>query len=343
MVQLKYFGDNRDYFKYDLITSIFEAKLLKRYVFIPMLTGHRDDNEGNMTPKLTGDKSVRLYEFIKICHYKSLDHWETWLTPYVFSYKTIKPADQVFFRDESRDEYWNKFEPFMNKSKTLVFVDPDTGLQPERKCYFKKIKREKYILNYELNKLFYWLDPSAILMIYQHLQRNEHQRHDAIQKKLLQVKSVCNIRFTCAYREGDLAFIFLTRSRKMFEHLLYFLDTYYERSLHKYKNIVQLDRMPLLLSRMSMPCNSNAKQMRDRGIPLLEYNSYGVITNAEELSVGDVVHKRVLCPCCHTKVFEMWPEGWDSHAAFKCSGVIGENKEQRKAFFRKRFAHLFRS
>lgn len=52
MVQLKYFGDSRDYFKYDLISSILEGMKIADYVFIPMLTNHRIDNEGNKTPKM---------------------------------------------------------------------------------------------------------------------------------------------------------------------------------------------------------------------------------------------------------------------------------------------------
>ena len=38
MVQLKYFGDDRDYFKYDSITYLLKAGLFRRYAFIPMLT-----------------------------------------------------------------------------------------------------------------------------------------------------------------------------------------------------------------------------------------------------------------------------------------------------------------
>ena len=41
MVQLKYFGDNRDFFKYDLITVVLEHTSLSHYVFIPMLIAHR--------------------------------------------------------------------------------------------------------------------------------------------------------------------------------------------------------------------------------------------------------------------------------------------------------------
>lgn len=38
MVQLKYFGDSRDYFKYDLITTLVQHTSLDNYLFVPMLT-----------------------------------------------------------------------------------------------------------------------------------------------------------------------------------------------------------------------------------------------------------------------------------------------------------------
>ena len=126
MVQLKYFGDARDYFKYDLITSIFEANILKNYSFIPMLTDHREDKEGNRRPVRRDDRSEELYEFIKTRIGKSLDHWEKWLRQYVESYHTVKPADETFFRDESRGNYWQRFRPLAEIEKALVFLDPDT-------------------------------------------------------------------------------------------------------------------------------------------------------------------------------------------------------------------------
>ena len=214
MVQPKFFGDNRDYFKYDLITSIFEAKLLERYVFIPMLTDHRNAN-----------KSLKLYEFIEAC--KSLNNWETWLTPYVTSYQTWKPTDQKYFRDESRTEYWGQFKPFMNTSKTLVFVDPDTGLQPKRSSDLKKGGPEKYILDNELKTLFDWLDPESILMIYQHLPRDSKRHSDATQEKLVQARSVCKTELACAYREYYLAFVFVATSKEILKQLHDLLDKYF--------------------------------------------------------------------------------------------------------------------
>jgi uncharacterized protein (DUF433 family) len=68
----------------------------------------------------------------------------------------------------------------------------------------------------------------------------------------------------------------------------------------------------------------------------------GVIVNAEELSAGLVVGKRVLCPACRTLRFRSWPEGWDSHAATRCRGLSGSEPRARKSEYKRRYGHLFR-
>ena len=76
---------------------------------------------------------------------------------------------------------------------------------------------------------------------------------------------------------------------------------------------------------------------------LPRFDGAGVIVNAEELSVGQVVGKRVRCPACRMLVFQSWPEGWDAHAATRCRGLTGTGAEARKANFKSRYAQLFRS
>ena len=71
-------------------------------------------------------------------------------------------------------------------------------------------------------------------------------------------------------------------------------------------------------------------------------NAAGVIQNAEELTVGQVVGKQVRCPACRTLVFTSWPEGWDAHAASRCRGLPGNDPETRKAEFKRRYGQLFR-
>jgi hypothetical protein len=68
----------------------------------------------------------------------------------------------------------------------------------------------------------------------------------------------------------------------------------------------------------------------------------GVILNAKDLTADDLVQQRVLCPACGEKTFAMWPEGWDSHAAHRCTGVRGTTPEERKAAFKGEYDHLFR-
>jgi uncharacterized protein (DUF433 family) len=68
----------------------------------------------------------------------------------------------------------------------------------------------------------------------------------------------------------------------------------------------------------------------------------GVIVNAEELSVGQVVGKRVRCPACRMLVFQSWPEGWDGHAGTICRGIPGATASARKSEFKRRYAQLFR-
>lgn len=68
----------------------------------------------------------------------------------------------------------------------------------------------------------------------------------------------------------------------------------------------------------------------------------GVITNAKDLTADEVTHQRVLCPCCEKFVFKMWPEGWDSHAERRCTGISSTDGEARKEKFRTAYKDLFK-
>lgn len=237
MVQLKYFGDARDYFKYDLITSFFEANFLNNYSFIPMLTEHRQDNEGNRWPVRRKCRSEILYEFMMTRIDKSLNHWEDWLSQYVASYNTVKPADETFFRNESRDNYWKRFRPLTEIEKALVFFDPDIGLETGKPSYQKRMGQEKYILNSELKDMFEGLHSESIMMIYQHLPNDKRVHSEATRKKLYQARTVCNGAMVSAYREDDLSFLFIAKSQHLFKTLKDCLSEYYNKSSDRYKEL----------------------------------------------------------------------------------------------------------
>ncbi|MCD5409167.1 MAG: hypothetical protein LRZ87_00120 [Methanocellales archaeon] len=144
----QYFGDNRDLFKYDLILRVIEeTDSINHFTFIPMLTKNDDTKQGgerNRDKAKAGTKNKDLRNFL-----------------------------DEYFSHENRREYFKQIgNEFLSKS--LVFVDPDIGLQVRK-------SREKHILYREVKDLYERMDESSILMIYQHFPRirtqNNIQKH----------------------------------------------------------------------------------------------------------------------------------------------------------------------
>jgi hypothetical protein len=237
MVQLKYFGDSRDYFKYDLITHLLKSGVVSNYAFVPMLTNHRVDDEGNKTPKHIDGKSTELLSFIGRCGSKNLGHWEAWLKPLVGSYVTVQPVNDVFFEDGARNKYWESFDAVLRTKNALIFVDPDTGLETGKPSYLRMMGRKKYILNTELAKLSKSLDGSSVLMIYQHLPNNKHIHEESVNKKIKQAIEASGYSSVLAYREDDLAFLFIVKSEVLFSELCNQLEGYHGNSGHVYKSM----------------------------------------------------------------------------------------------------------
>jgi len=226
VVQLKYFGDDRDYFKYDLITHLLKALRFRNYIFIPMLTRHRDDGEGQKEPIAKDGRNRELLKFIETRHSKSLKHWEAWLSTCVKNYHTVEPVDSTWFTEEGRDAYWQRFMPFLSTENSLVFIDPDTGLETGSLAYQKKRGRDKYLLSEELSRLLESMADSSVLMIYQHLPRNRHHHEKSVLKKMEQARACHSECRLCAYRENDLAFLLMAKGQKLYERLFRALKTY---------------------------------------------------------------------------------------------------------------------
>ena len=230
MVQLKYYGDDRDYFKYDLISFILEKSAFKQYGFVPMLTEYRYDNEGTIAPTPSECKSKELLNFICTHSKPDLNNWGLWLNQYVDSYITVQPANSTYFNYISRSDYWFKFQTVISAQNSLIFFDPDTGIQAGRKTRIDKKDNEKYILNNEMRDLLKQLSSSSMFVIYQHLQRNSNKHESDIRNKhdsLLKIDEALKIAF---YREKDLAFMFIAKNDSIYKSLINALSVYKHRS-----------------------------------------------------------------------------------------------------------------
>jgi hypothetical protein len=156
---------------------------------------------------------------------------------YVKHYKTIEPVNGIYFTDDNRSEYWLSFSSLLKEKNALIFLDPDTGLESGDANYLRKMGREKYTLNYEIEMLHDHLDPSSLLIVYQHLPNNKRAHMDAVKKKLTQLRALNGAALVCGYREDDLAFFFLAKNSAVFELLCSSLQKYHDRSRHRLKSI----------------------------------------------------------------------------------------------------------
>jgi len=161
----QYFGDVHDLFKYDLIFTIMSQvkPQLKSFMFIPMLTDYRPSKKdaiagmknkklGKCFNKFYGNKGAAKY-FKEIKQYFESEDIKTNIFP------------DVVFSQKSRSEYFEKIFSHIPK-KSLIFLDPDTGLQADEKAEKQHLKFS------ELQEMFKRIDNDSILMIYQHFYRD---------------------------------------------------------------------------------------------------------------------------------------------------------------------------
>jgi hypothetical protein len=114
-----------------------------------------------------------------------------------------------------------------------------------------------------------------------------------------------------------------------------FLDTRPDLSADRVRDVV-IYALDELIARERIPAGPPQASLLPRT------DNRGVITNAADLTADLVVGRRVLCPACRGLQFRSWPEGWDSHAEHRCSGILAVEPRARKAEFKRRYGHLFR-
>lgn len=237
MVQLKYFGAGRDHFKYDLMSSILEDMKVETYVFIPMFISNPLKDEANPSQEPTGRTSTSLLSFIGACAAKSPCHWERWLHGCSKKDKAVGPCNKIVIVKHSKDEYWVQCEEHLREKKALVSLDPDSRLKSGTYSYPRKTDRTRYVLNHEIILLFSHLDPSSILMIYQHLPNNKPVHEEDVSKNLEHLKVLNSTALICGYREGDLVFILMSKDQELFTRLCSTLTTYHAKNQHRHKSL----------------------------------------------------------------------------------------------------------
>ncbi len=61
----QYFGDRRDFFKFDLLLDLVECQRSRRLLFIPMLTPNDGSGEGRFVSYSSGSRRRFLFDFLR--------------------------------------------------------------------------------------------------------------------------------------------------------------------------------------------------------------------------------------------------------------------------------------
>jgi hypothetical protein len=69
------------------------------------------------------------------------------------------------------------------------------------------------------------------------LQKNKHKHDESVLKKLKQAIQAIKCELVLAYREDDLAFVFIMKDNAIYKSLSSLLSGYHETSGHVYKSI----------------------------------------------------------------------------------------------------------
>lgn len=216
----QYFGDNKDLFTYDLIWQIMQAGLVEHFTFIPLLTGNDDKRHGekyNRDKAKAGTENKELMGFLDEClrdGKRDIKHLESF-----FAQKGIKMTiyqESEYFSGKNRREYFERIGNGL-LSKSLVFVDPDVGLEVQK-------SGEEHILYDEVRNLYQRMDESSILMIYQYLPRKPRQEY--LNARCEELKEKITGDFPVCIDDGEIAFFFLTKDESVEHSLTHVISDY---------------------------------------------------------------------------------------------------------------------
>jgi hypothetical protein len=209
-----FFGDTRDLFKFDLVRHIMKAfPDLASFTFVPMLT----EDEKLTGTKKTASKDLGLaqknrkagtrnYELmVDMGRLQEINNDLAYFQGIRSYFSKENIIVDILHRDtfshEHRDNYFKKvFEKFPEKS--LIFLDPDTGLEV-------KNPTQRHLLFDEVKKIYDHMDNQSILMIYQHIPRVV--RTGYIRKRCSDIAAITHSRPE-TITDNEIVFFILTKN-----------------------------------------------------------------------------------------------------------------------------------
>lgn len=234
-----FFGDVRDLFKFDLVRHVMKAfPDIESFTFVPMLTDElpATGQKRTATKDLglarkkgrAGTKNRELMEDMgRLQEIEDDREYFHGIQSYFRKENIIVDVlHKDTFSHEHRENYFNTvFENFPEKS--LIFLDPDTGLEV-------KNSTQRHLLFEEVKNVYNLMDNQSVLMIYQHLPRVT--REEYIGRRCREIASVTHS-WPETITDNEIVFFILAKNPMTKTRLCAVLGEYAEQ----YSSLVACD------------------------------------------------------------------------------------------------------
>jgi hypothetical protein len=228
-VKNQYFADQRDLFKYDLLLDLVDCQTDRRLTFIPMLTRNDGSGEGNVVWYECGGRRSMLFDFLRdaLASGRRDIRLLHELFP-CFDVRFTLYRDTEFFEDAKRREYFAGV-PTDSLAHSVVFFDPDVGLQTGSMSYMSRNGIHKYLMFPELADIATRTTADSIIVVYQHLQMDATKRTGDVERKLRDLSTELGVPHAWAVQSGDLAFLVTVRDVAVAVRVALALDNHASR------------------------------------------------------------------------------------------------------------------
>jgi hypothetical protein len=214
-VKDQYFADKRDFFKWDFLEDLLDGCAeLRRLTNVTMLTTADDSGEGALKPYEVGHRREPLYKFLKGCRTDSkqrVSEMRRYFQSKRFTYHPHRDSAENPYTYESREDYFGEL-PEDQLQQSLVFFDPDIGLQVRSMSYMRRSGISKYLFDESLKAVAGRVSDDSVIVVYQHLQRNRNRFWDDVKERCDRFRDLVGAKGAAFLTDRDI--VFLASSRK---------------------------------------------------------------------------------------------------------------------------------
>lgn len=219
----QFFGDKRDFFKYDLHLSVLRELQLERFTLVPLLTPNDATTAGRITRYTRRQRSKEIFDFLQDCLRQERRHIRQLRSLFAsLDVQYVPYQDDQYFSHAGREQYFKDI-PRTALSASVVFLDPDNGLEVKS----ARSGASRYVRYVEVADLYRRLTAGSVLSVYQHIPHVK--RRGFLLETCHRLSSALGADATLCVSDNEIAFFLVTREREKADQLRASLQSYSKR------------------------------------------------------------------------------------------------------------------